>query len=109
MKHHITIEEAKTLLGQGKPSPFIVLLKHGSMQVEYFAPREKDNQQPHSQDEIYVIASGDSVFFRNSERLHCKTGDVLFVPAGTQHCFENFSADFATWVIFYGREGGEEA
>jgi len=32
---------------------------------------------------------------------------MLFVPAGVEHRFENFSDDFATWVIFYGPEGGE--
>jgi hypothetical protein len=25
-----------------------------------------------------------------------------------EHYFENFSDDFATWVIFYGEEGGEK-
>jgi mannose-6-phosphate isomerase-like protein (cupin superfamily) len=34
-------------------------------------------------------------------------GDILFVPAGSVHRFINFTADFATWVIFYGPEGGE--
>jgi len=24
-----------------------------------------------------------------------------------EHRFEKFSDDFATWVIFYGKEGGE--
>jgi mannose-6-phosphate isomerase-like protein (cupin superfamily) len=36
-------------------------------------------------------------------------GDVLFVPAGVEHHFENFTDDLATWVIFYGPEGGETA
>jgi hypothetical protein len=31
----------------------------------------------------------------------------LFVPAGQIHRFENFSSDFAVWVVFYGPEGGE--
>jgi hypothetical protein len=30
------------------------------------------------------------------------------VAAGVQHRFEEFSDDFATWVIFYGPEGGEQ-
>jgi mannose-6-phosphate isomerase-like protein (cupin superfamily) len=34
-------------------------------------------------------------------------GEVLFVPAGVVHRFEDFSDDFATWVFFYGPEGGE--
>jgi mannose-6-phosphate isomerase-like protein (cupin superfamily) len=40
--------------------------------------------------------------------VNCKKGDALFVPATMKHHFENFSEDFATWVIFYGKEGGEK-
>jgi mannose-6-phosphate isomerase-like protein (cupin superfamily) len=36
-------------------------------------------------------------------------GDVLFVPAGVEHRFEDFSDDLDVWVIFYGPEGGERA
>jgi hypothetical protein len=46
-------------------------------------------------------------FFRNGDRIQFNTGDVRFVAAGMDHCFENFTDDFATWVIFYGKEGGE--
>ena len=28
-------------------------------------------------------------------------------PARVEHRFEDFSDDFAVWVIFYGPEGGE--
>jgi len=35
-------------------------------------------------------------------------GDALFVPAHTSHRFEDFSPDFATWVVFYGPDGGEQ-
>lgn len=31
----------------------------------------------------------------------------LFAKAGTRHRFENFSDDFAVWVMFYGPEDGE--
>ena len=58
-------------------------------------------------DEIYVIVSGQGIFFRDGVRSSFQKGDLLFVPAGMEHRFENFSDDFATWVIFYGKEGGE--
>lgn len=106
MKDHIALEEAKRRLAE-QSSPFVELMKHGTMSVEYFAPQIKDNQQPHRQDEIYVIASGHSSFFLEGKIIQCKQGDLLFVPAGKAHYFENFSDDFATWVIFYGRDGGE--
>ena len=34
-------------------------------------------------------------------------GSFRFVPAGQVHRFEDFSADFVVWVVFYGPEGGE--
>lgn len=107
MNFHISIEQAIRQLKEETENRFTVLMKHGSMSVEYYVPQNIDLQTPHRQDEIYVIASGRTTFFRNGERVECKTGDVLFVPAQMEHRFENFSNDFATWVIFYGKDGGE--
>lgn len=107
MHYKITREDAIEKLQKETEFPFAVLLKHGSMTTEYYAPVEMDKQSPHKQDELYVIASGNSLFYRNGERVTCKAGEVLFVPAGMEHRFENFSSDFATWVIFYGPDGGE--
>jgi mannose-6-phosphate isomerase-like protein (cupin superfamily) len=105
---HITREQAVNQLAQEAPAVFAVLMRHGSMSVEYFAPKDRDTQTPHRQDELYIIAAGESKFYRNGETVHCKTGDVLFVPAGMEHRFINFSDDFAIWVIFYGPDGGEQ-
>lgn len=102
------IQEAEEALRQASPLPFVKLMEHGSMSVEYYAPVKVDNQTPHRQDELYIIAAGSGHFYRNGERVPFKTGDVLFVPAGMQHRFENFTDDFATWVIFYGADGGEQ-
>jgi mannose-6-phosphate isomerase-like protein (cupin superfamily) len=103
-----TIDAAVKKLQTEMDKKFTVVMQHGSMQIEYFAPKNIDIQLPHLQDEIYVIASGNSDFYRNGERISCKTGDVIFVPAGMEHRFENFTSDFATWVIFYGPKGGEK-
>jgi hypothetical protein len=32
---------------------------------------------------------------------------MLFVAAREEHRFVEFTDDFATWVFFYGPEGGE--
>ena len=107
MSFHIPLQQAIRQLKKESENRFTVLLKHGTMSIEYFAPQKIDLQKPHSQDEIYVIASGSGLFFRDGERIQFSQGDVLFVPAGMDHHFENFSKDFATWVIFYGADGGE--
>ena len=108
MDFHFKLQDAISQLQKETTQPFTQLLQHGSLIVEYFAPRDVDTQAPHDQDEIYIITSGHSNFNRNGEVVHCQKGDLLFVPAGMQHHFTNFSNDFATWVIFYGIKGGEK-
>ena len=42
MKYRLTADDAlKQLLEQGE-FPFAVLMKHGTMTIEYFAPREAE-------------------------------------------------------------------
>lgn len=108
MKHKIGLDEAIRQLKEEKDFPFTALMHYGTLSIEYYAPKEVDNQEPHKQDEVYVIASGHGVFHCNDKWMDCKKGDLLFVPAGMNHCFQNFSDDFATWVIFYGPDGGEK-
>jgi mannose-6-phosphate isomerase-like protein (cupin superfamily) len=102
----LTAIEAAAFL-KNVSTPFVTLLQHGSLKVEWYKPNGVDHQTPHRQDEVYVIASGSGHFYNNGEYTPFNTGDVLFVKAGHEHRFENFTADFATWVIFYGPDGGE--
>jgi mannose-6-phosphate isomerase-like protein (cupin superfamily) len=56
-----------------------------------------------------VVWRGSGTFFRDGERKPFGPGDVIFVPAHMEHRFEEFSDDFAAWVIFWGPEGGEKS
>jgi len=104
-KRHATVAAAAATPLTGDIS--VHVLKHGSMELEYYAPRGSDPQKPHDRDELYVVISGRGKF-RNGTELHpFSRGDVLFVPAKVEHRFEDFSDDFATWVIFWGPRGGE--
>jgi mannose-6-phosphate isomerase-like protein (cupin superfamily) len=86
-----------------------LLMRHGSMSLRFYRPRGSDPQQPHEQDEIYLVASGSGVFVCDGARVPFGPGDALFAAAGAVHRFEDFSDDFATWVVFYGPRGGETA
>ncbi|KAG1654415.1 hypothetical protein GQR58_025050 [Nymphon striatum] len=88
--------------------PFVNLFNHGSLSVEVYKPNKVDLQQPHTKDEVYIIISGSGEFLNDGKRTTFKVGDFLFVPAGIEHRFENFTEDFSTWVLFYGPEGGEK-
>jgi mannose-6-phosphate isomerase-like protein (cupin superfamily) len=86
---------------------YIELFRHGTLAVELYAPRGNDPQTPHSRDEIYVVIGGTGRFRHGSKETTFGPGDLLFVPAREEHSFVEFTDDFATWVFFYGPEGGE--
>ncbi len=120
-KLHATVGDAKATPNDAGRSTAL-MLAHGSMELRWFVPNHEDPQTPHDRDELYIIASGTGVFMRGveslpfddttlpiqgEERVEFGPGDALFVAAGTVHRFEKFSDDFATWIVFYGPEGGE--
>jgi len=102
---HISETEASRLLSE-LPLPFAELFARGDVSVELFAPRRADTQTPHTRDELYIVSSGSGTFRRADQVCPFTAGDLLFVPAHVEHRFESFSADFRTWVIFFGPEGG---
>lgn len=106
LKERLTVNSAVIALSK-IDSPFVELFKHGSLVVEMYQPEKVDLQTPHTRDELYVVASGQGYFINGDTRQPFEAGEVLFVPAGVEHRFEEFSDDFSTWVIFYGPEGGE--
>lgn len=93
---------------QDTPAEFAELFTHGSLVVEFYKPEGIDRQQPHDRDEVYVVLSGTGTFFCAGDMTAFSPGDLLFVPAGAEHRFENFTDDFAAWVLFYGPVGGEK-
>jgi len=120
-KLRATVVDAKATPNDAGRSTAL-MLAHGSMELRWFVPKQEDPQTPHDRDELYIIVSGTGVFMRavesvpfddtslpiqGEERVQFGPGDALFVAAGTVHRFEQFSDDFATWVFFYGPEGGE--
>ena len=103
----LTTARALETLRHAAPATFVTLLQHGSMSVEIYHPRGVDLQKPHEQDELYVVISGRGKFVKDGVAQPFEAGEVLFVGAGVPHRFEDFSDDFATWVVFYGPRGGE--
>ncbi len=118
---HVTPEQARTLPNDpGHPSAQV--LAHGSMEVRWYRPRQGESHLPHDRDELYCVVSGTATFNISNEygafdedklgllgeqHVRVAQGDLLFVPAGAEHGFDQISPDFAVWAIFYGPEGGE--
>ena len=102
---HGTLERAlESLSGNSKTATLFV---HGSLKVMMYCPQGEDKQIPHDRDEVYFIAKGTGEFQLGESRFAYGPGDTIFVPAGADHRFAEFSDDLASWVIFYGPKGGE--
>jgi len=86
---------------------YAVAFEHGTMSVGYYAPIGRDPQGPHERDELYIIQNGTGVISIDGVRHRFSPGDVHFVASGVEHRFEEFSAGFGAWVVFWGPPGGE--
>ncbi len=107
-RRRATVSGAMGLLPGPGGERFARVLGHGSMEVEVYAPRGSDPQTPHTRDELYVVVRGSGSYVNGLERHAFGPGDVLFVPAGVEHRFEDFTEDLVVWVVFYGPEDGEK-
>jgi mannose-6-phosphate isomerase-like protein (cupin superfamily) len=85
----------------------VTLLERGTLRVLLSLPIAPNEQRPHEQDELYVIVRGRGVLVHDGKRDSFETGDLMFVAAGTDHRFEEFTDDLAVWVVFFGPQGGE--
>src|SRR5262245_52918240 len=107
--HVLRIAEAQA----GIPGPggehAVTFFQRGTPQVLHWLGRSAPLPRPttpHDQDEVYVILRGRGDFFHDGRRDPFGPGDLLFVAAGVEHRFEDFSDDLAVWVAFYGPCGG---
>ena len=103
-----TIAEAGAELAKAG-GEFTTLFRQGTLEIEIYRPIGVDRQKPHKKDELYVIINGTGTFVHGEAKTPFHEGDALFVRAGVPHRFVDFSPDFATWVFFYGPDGGEQA
>jgi quercetin dioxygenase-like cupin family protein len=69
-----------------------------------------DGQEPHTEDEIYVVTAGQATLEAGGDVVPVGPGSVLYVPANEPHHFSNVTSDLAALVLFapaeYSRAGG---
>jgi mannose-6-phosphate isomerase-like protein (cupin superfamily) len=51
---------------------------------------EPDRQQPHEDDEVYVVLGGSGVLTVEGERVELREGQAAYVPAGAEHRFSAY-------------------
>ena len=63
---------------------------------------EADRQQPHEDDEVYVVLEGTGSLEVEGVETRLREGDGVFVPAGAEHRFTGYES-LAVLVIFERR------
>jgi mannose-6-phosphate isomerase-like protein (cupin superfamily) len=68
-----------------------------------------DDQDPHTEDEVYVILEGRARMTVGDETCDVGPGDTVFVPAGTPHLYHDITEDLRIVYVFapgWGRRAG---
>jgi mannose-6-phosphate isomerase-like protein (cupin superfamily) len=66
---------------------------------------EPDRQQPHAEDEVYVVLEGRGVLEVEHDTTALSEGMALFVPAGAEHRFTSYE-QLSLLVVFNGPHSG---
>jgi mannose-6-phosphate isomerase-like protein (cupin superfamily) len=89
--HAFDIEGVRRRLGAGTGGYEIVHTSPGlELGVYVLVAPEPDGQQPHADDEVYVVLEGSGVLDVEGELLHLSEGQAAFVPAGAEHHFVGY-------------------
>jgi mannose-6-phosphate isomerase-like protein (cupin superfamily) len=64
-----------------------------------------DRQEPHTEDEVYVVLRGRGTLATASATADVAPGTTIYVPAGESHRFVDIIEDLVVLVLFAPAEG----
>jgi len=98
--HAFDVTGVKERLARGSGGYEVVHSSPGlELGVYVLVAPEPDSQQPHADDEVYVVLEGSGVLEVEGERVELREGHATFVPAGAEHRFVGYE-QLSLLVIF---------
>lgn len=96
-------------LADGRLNEFVEHHRQPAMSVgTYRVPATgTDDQDPHAEDELYVVMAGRGRLTAGGETVAVVPGDVVFVPAGEVHRFHDVTEDLSLLVVFAPAHSGD--
>ncbi len=79
-----------------------------SMGLYVLAVGEEDEQEPHTEDEVYYVLSGEGMLQVDGKDQSVKAGDILFVAKNADHHFHTITSDLSLLVFFAPEEGANQ-
>ena len=68
---------------------------------------EEDQQQPHTEDEVYYVLSGHAKMKVADIDRNVKPGSIVFVGAGIEHNFHDITENLMVMVVFSPPQGSQ--
>ncbi|HKU58572.1 MAG TPA: cupin domain-containing protein [Gaiellaceae bacterium] len=101
--HAFDIDAVKRRLAAGNGGYEVVHESAGlELGVYVLVAPEPDRQQPHEDDEIYVVLEGSGTLDVAGKPVELREGHAVFVPAGVEHRFSGYE-QLSVLVIFERR------
>jgi mannose-6-phosphate isomerase-like protein (cupin superfamily) len=97
--HAFDIEAVKARLGQAGGYEIVHSSPGLELGVYVLVAPEPDRQQPHADDEVYIVLEGQGVLDVEGTKVELREGHALFVPAGAEHRFSGYE-ELSLLVIF---------
>jgi mannose-6-phosphate isomerase-like protein (cupin superfamily) len=105
-EHLFDVEAAKRRLQEGNGGYEIVHTSPGlEVGVYVLVAPEPDRQQPHEDDEVYVVLEGRGTLQVEDEEIELEEGQAMFVRAHAEHRFTAYE-QLSLLVIFTRGAGG---
>jgi mannose-6-phosphate isomerase-like protein (cupin superfamily) len=102
--HAFAIDEVRRRLEAGTGGYEVVHTSPGlELGVYVLVAPEPDRQQPHEDDEVYVVLDGRGVLNVAGTEIPVSPGQAVFVPAGADHQFTGYEG-LSVLVIFAKRD-----
>jgi mannose-6-phosphate isomerase-like protein (cupin superfamily) len=97
--HAFDVEAVKQRLGESGGYEVVHSSPGLEIGVYVLCAPEPDRQQPHEDDEIYIVLEGSGVLDVDGQKVELREGHALFVPAGAEHRFSGYE-ELSLLVIF---------
>jgi len=84
----------------GRPSHEFLRTRTLSLHAYALPAGGPDPQQPHGEDEVYVVLSGRATIAVGEEEREVRAGSIVFVPARVPHRFHDIAEPLEVLVVF---------
>jgi mannose-6-phosphate isomerase-like protein (cupin superfamily) len=100
VKRHQYAELVAAQAASGRP--YLEFIRTAPMSIGFYVlpVGGTDGQQPHREDEVYVVMAGIAQFTAGTETREAASGDVLYVEAGVPHRFHDITEELHLVVVF---------